>query len=55
VQKTLTHAELDELFCSRYEVMQQGLILKDTTPIIIHKAEVIPKVRPNPSLSLEDI
>jgi hypothetical protein len=40
---------------TRDEVMWMGLILKDTTLIIIHKAEVTPEVRPNPSLSLNDI
>jgi hypothetical protein len=27
--------DLEELFYSRYEVMRQGLVIKDTTPIII--------------------
>jgi hypothetical protein len=36
--------DLEELFYSRYEVMRQGLVIKDTTPIIIHKAEVTPEV-----------
>jgi hypothetical protein len=49
------HIDLDELFYSRYEVTQQGVILKDTVPIIIHKAEVAPEVRTNPSLSLDDV
>jgi hypothetical protein len=31
---------VDELFYSRYEVMWQGLVLKDTPSIIIHKTEV---------------
>jgi hypothetical protein len=35
--------------------MRQGIILKDTTPIIFHKAEVIPEVRPDPSPSRNDI
>jgi hypothetical protein len=48
-------ADLDELFYSCYEVMQQGVVLKDATPIIIRKAEVTPKIRPNPSLSLDDV
>jgi hypothetical protein len=30
-------------------------MLKDTTPIIIYKAEVTPEVWPNPSLSLDDV
>jgi hypothetical protein len=49
------HANLDELFYSCYEVMQQRVILKDTAPIIIHKAKVAPEVQPNPSLSLDDV
>jgi hypothetical protein len=49
------HAILEELFLSRFKVTQQGLVLKDTTPIIFTKPEVIPKVRPNPSSSLNDI
>jgi hypothetical protein len=32
--------DLDELFYSRYEVMQQGVVLKDDAPIIIHNAKV---------------
>jgi hypothetical protein len=46
---------VDELFYSRYEVMWQGLILKEIVPIIIRKAEVTPEVRSNPSLSLDDV
>jgi hypothetical protein len=49
------HTDLEELFYSRYKVTQQGAILKDTTQIIIRKDEVTPKVRPNPSLSLNDV
>jgi hypothetical protein len=48
-------ANLDELFLSHCEVMRQGTILMDTTPIIIRKAEVIPEVRPKPSPSLNDV
>jgi hypothetical protein len=48
-------ANLEELFLSYCEVMRQGTILKDTTPIVFTKPEVIPKVRPNPSPSLDDI
>jgi hypothetical protein len=48
-------AEVDDLFYSRYEVTWQGLVLKDTTPIIIRKAEVTPDVRSNPSFSLDDV
>jgi hypothetical protein len=33
----------EELFLSRCEVMRQGTVLKDTTPIIFNKPEVIPE------------
>jgi hypothetical protein len=46
---------LDELFLSRYEMMRQGAILKDTMLIIIHKAEVTLEVWPNPSPSFNDV
>jgi hypothetical protein len=49
------HKEVDELFFSHYEVMQQGLIQKDSAPINIRKAQVTPEVRSNPSLSLDDV
>jgi hypothetical protein len=49
------HANLEELFLSRCEVMRQGTILKDTTPIIFTKPEVMPEVRPNPPPSLNDV
>jgi hypothetical protein len=45
----------DELFLSRYEMMRQGAILKDTMLIIIHKAEVTLEVWPNPSFSFNDV
>jgi hypothetical protein len=45
---------LEELFLLRCEVTQQGTVLKDTTPIIFTKPEVIAKVQPNPSSSLND-
>jgi hypothetical protein len=48
-------ADLTELFLSRCEVTRQGTVLRDTTPIIFHKPEVIPEVRPNPSPSHNDI
>jgi hypothetical protein len=48
-------ANLKELFLSYCEVMREGTILKDTTPIVFTKPEVIPKVRPNPSPSLNDV
>jgi hypothetical protein len=38
------HVDLDDLFLSRYEMTRQGPILKDTTSIVICKAEVTPKV-----------
>jgi hypothetical protein len=44
--------KLEELFLSRCEVMRQGTVLKDTTPIIFTNPEVIPEVRPNPMPSL---
>jgi hypothetical protein len=47
--------DLDEFFYSHYEVTRQGLVFKDTTPIIIRKAEVTHEVRSNPSLSLDDV
>jgi hypothetical protein len=46
---------LEELFLSRCEVMRQGTVLKDTTPIVFTKNEVMPEVRPNPLLSLNDV
>jgi hypothetical protein len=47
--------EVDELLFSCYEATRQGLIQKDTMPIVICKAEVTPKVRSNPSLSINDV
>jgi hypothetical protein len=38
------NVKLDEFFYSCYEVTRQGLILTDSVSIIIHKAEVTPKV-----------
>jgi hypothetical protein len=49
------HANLEELFLSRCEVMQHRTVLKDTTSIVFHKPEVIPEVRPDPSPSYNDI
>jgi hypothetical protein len=46
---------LEELFLSRCEVMQHGTVLKDTTPIVFNKPEVIPNVQPDPSPSRNDI
>jgi hypothetical protein len=46
---------LEELFLSHCEVTRQGTVLKDTTPIIFTKPEVIPEVRLNSSPSLNDI
>jgi hypothetical protein len=48
-------ADLKELFLSRCEVMRQGTILRDTTPITFNKLEVTPKVRPYSSPSHNDI
>jgi hypothetical protein len=47
--------DLEELFFSRYKMMWQRAILKDTVPIIIRKAEVTPEVQLNSSLSLNDV
>jgi hypothetical protein len=47
--------EVDELLFSCYEATRQGLIQKDTMPIVIRKAEVTPKVRSNPSLSINNV
>jgi hypothetical protein len=38
------HANLEELFLSRCEVMRHGTVLKDTTSIVFNKPEVIPEV-----------
>jgi hypothetical protein len=46
---------LEELFLSHGEVMRQATVLKDTTSIIFTKPEAIPKIRPNPSPSLNDV
>jgi hypothetical protein len=44
-----------ELFLSRCEGTRQGTVLRDTTPIIFNKPEVIPEVRPDPSPCHNDI
>jgi hypothetical protein len=49
------HANLKELFLSHYEVMRNGTVLKDTTPIVFNKPKVIPEVQPDPSPSCIDI
>jgi hypothetical protein len=36
--------DLRELFLSCGEVIQQGTVLRDTTPIVFHKLKVIPEV-----------
>jgi hypothetical protein len=46
---------LEDLSLSRYEVMRHGTILKNTTPIVFNKPEVIPEVWPDPSPSRNDI
>jgi hypothetical protein len=46
---------LKEPFLSCCEVTQQGIVLKGTTLIIFHKAEVIPEVWLDPSSSRNDI
>jgi hypothetical protein len=48
-------ANLEGLFLSCCKVTQHGTVLKDTTPIVFHKPEVIPEVRPGPSPSRNDI
>jgi hypothetical protein len=47
--------DLREIFLLCCDVLQQGTILRDTTPIVFHKPEVIPKVWPDPSPSHNDI
>jgi hypothetical protein len=49
------HTNLEELILLRYEVARHGTVLNDTTPIIFHRPEVIPEVRPDPSPSRNDI
>jgi hypothetical protein len=49
------HANLEELFLSHCKVMRHGTVLKDTTPIIFNRPEVISEARPNPSLSHNDV
>jgi hypothetical protein len=46
---------IEELFLLRCEVTRQWTILKDTTPIIFHKAEVTPEVWSDPSPSYNDV
>jgi hypothetical protein len=48
-------ANLKELFILRCDVTRHVTVLKDTTLIIFHKPEVIPKVQPDPSPSHNDI
>jgi hypothetical protein len=48
-------ANLEDLSLSRCEVMRHGTILKNTTPIVFNKPEVIPEVWPDPSPSRNDI
>jgi hypothetical protein len=48
-------ADLEGLFLSCCEVMRQGTVLRDTTPIVFNKPEVTPEVRPDPSPSRNDI
>jgi hypothetical protein len=49
------YANLEELFVSCCEVKWHGAVLKDTTPIVFHKLEVIPEVWPDTSSSHNDI
>jgi hypothetical protein len=46
---------LEELFLSLCEVTQQGTVLRDTTPTVFNKIEVIPEVRTDTSFSHNDI
>jgi hypothetical protein len=48
-------ANLEELLLLCYEGTRHGTILKDTTPIVFNKYEVIPEVRLDPSPSHNDI
>jgi hypothetical protein len=48
-------ANLEERFLSHCEVMRQGTVLKDTTPIVFTKPEVLVVVRPNTLPSLNDV
>jgi hypothetical protein len=48
-------ANLEEVFILHCEVTRHGTVLKDTTPIIFNRPEVIQKVRPNSSLSHNDV
>jgi hypothetical protein len=45
----------EELFLSHCEVMRQGTVLQDSTPIIFNKLETTPEVRPEPSRSRNDV
>jgi hypothetical protein len=47
--------KVDELFFSCYKLTRRGLVQKDTTPIVICKAEVTLEVRSKPSLSFNDV
>jgi hypothetical protein len=47
--------DLRDLFLSCCEVMRQGTVLWDTTPIIFNKPEVISEVRPDSTPSHNDI
>jgi hypothetical protein len=49
------HTNLEDLFLSHCEVKRHGTVLKDTTPIVFNKLEVIPKLRPDLSPSHNDI
>jgi hypothetical protein len=46
---------LEELFLSLCEVIRQGTVLRDTTPIVFNKTEVIPELRTDTSFSHNDI
>jgi hypothetical protein len=48
-------ANIEELFLSCCKVTQHETILKETTPIVFHKLEVIPEVWPDPPSSHNNI
>jgi hypothetical protein len=49
------HKKVDDIFLLHYKVTRHGSVQRDATPINICKSEVTPEVRPNPSLSLDDV
>jgi hypothetical protein len=49
------HANLEDLFLLHCEVTRHGTVLKDTTPIVFNKPQVILEVQPDPSPYHNDI